>query len=58
VFSRMVDGEWTEPDITNPLDLIFLLMRETKDESLLPKWRVWLVTKDVERGMEVRLCCD
>lgn len=51
---RIVDGEWTDPDIPDPLTNMFDLLTERKDRALTQKWGVWLTRKDTERAINVR----
>lgn len=54
LITRLVDGEWTDPDIPDPLTNMFDLLTERKDRQLTQKWGIWLTRKDSERAIKVR----
>lgn len=54
LMTRLVDGEWTDPDIPDPLTNMFDLLTERKDRQLTQKWGIWLTRKDSERAIKVR----
>lgn len=53
-WAKLVDGQWTDPDVQDPLSRIFDLLSEKKDRTLIQKWVGWLVKKDSERALKVR----
>lgn len=54
LMTRLVDGEWTDPDIPDPLTNMFDLLTDRKDRQLTQKWGIWLTRKDSERAINVR----
>jgi hypothetical protein len=52
--SRLVDGEWTDEDIHDPLSDMFTLLAEKRDHTLTQRWGVWLTKKDSTRALKVR----
>ncbi|EIM88955.1 uncharacterized protein STEHIDRAFT_109263 [Stereum hirsutum FP-91666 SS1] len=53
VWGRLVDGEWTDPDIPDPLTNMFDLLTDRKDRQLTQKWGIWLTRKDSERAINL-----
>ncbi len=53
-WAKLVDGEWTDADVQDPLTRIFDLLSEKKDRVLIQKWVPWLIKKDSERALKVR----
>ncbi|KAI0052121.1 hypothetical protein FA95DRAFT_1602084 [Auriscalpium vulgare] len=53
VWSKLVDGEWTDTDIPDPLSDIFNLLTERRNRQLTQKWGIWLTKKDSERAMKL-----
>ncbi|KAI1785956.1 hypothetical protein LXA43DRAFT_1035560 [Ganoderma leucocontextum] len=54
-WAKLVDGQWTDPDVQDPLSRIFDLLSEKKDRTLIQKWVGWLVKKDSERALKLLL---
>ncbi|KAI0754157.1 hypothetical protein C8Q80DRAFT_1216335 [Daedaleopsis nitida] len=54
-WSKLVDGEWTDASVQNPLDRIFHLLSDRKDRSLIQRWMAWLVKKDSDRALKLLL---
>ncbi|PIL23200.1 hypothetical protein GSI_14509 [Ganoderma sinense ZZ0214-1] len=54
-WAKLVDGEWTDPDVQDPLARIFDMLSEKKDRVLIQKWVGWLVKKDSERALKLLL---
>lgn len=52
-FCRLVEGEWTDPDISDPLSDMFALLTARRDRALTQVWGVWLAGKDTERALKV-----
>lgn len=52
-FRRIVEGEWSEQDIKDPIDDMITLLTEKKDRALTQKWGIWLTKQDPERGLKV-----
>ena len=53
---RLVEGEWTDPAIPDPLSQMFLLLTARRNRALIQQWGVWLAGKDVERALKVGQC--
>lgn len=52
-FCRLVEGEWTDEDITDPLSDMIALLTERKDRQLIQQWGIWLTKVDPEQGLKV-----
>lgn len=52
-FCRLVEGEWTDPEIADPLSDMFALLTARRDRALTQQWGVWLAGKDTERALKV-----
>jgi hypothetical protein len=53
LFLRLVEGEWTDPEIPDPLSDMFTLLTARRDRALTQQWGVWLAGKDTERALKV-----
>jgi len=51
---RLVEGEWTDPTIPDPLSDMFALLTARRNRALTQQWGVWLAGKDAERALKVR----
>lgn len=52
VVIRLVEGEWTDDDIKDPIEEILNLLNNSKNRSLTQKWGLWLTRRDPERGIK------
>ena len=52
-FCRLVEGEWTDPEMADPLSDMFALLNARRDRALTQQWGVWLAGKDTERALKV-----
>ena len=52
-WAKLVDGEWKDAEVQDPLTRIFDLLSEKKDRTLIQNWIRWLVKKDSERALKV-----
>jgi len=50
---RLVEGEWTDDEIADPLSDMFALLTARRDRALTQRWGVWLAAKDAERAVKV-----
>ncbi|KAI9509282.1 hypothetical protein F5148DRAFT_1148443 [Russula earlei] len=53
VWSKLVEGEWTDDEIPDPLSDMFALLTTRRDRALIQQWGVWLAGKDVERALKL-----
>jgi hypothetical protein len=51
---RLVEGEWVDPGIPDPLSDMFALLTARRNRALTQQWGVWLAGKDAERALKVR----
>ena len=54
---RLVEGEWVDPGIPDPLSDMFALLTARRNRALTQQWGVWLAGKDAERALKVRHYC-
>ena len=52
-WAKLVDGEWKDAEVQDPLTRIFDLLSEKKGRTLIQNWIGWLVKKDSERALKV-----
>ncbi|KAH9018541.1 hypothetical protein EDB85DRAFT_2154432 [Lactarius pseudohatsudake] len=52
-WSKLVEGEWTDPEISDPLSDMFALLTARRDRALTQQWGVWLAGKDTERALKL-----
>jgi hypothetical protein len=50
---RIVEGEWTDEDIADPLSSMFAFLTEKRDRKLTQQWGIWLTKRDPERALKV-----
>ena len=50
---RLIDGEWTDETINDPLSEMVNLLVEKRDRTLSQQWGIWLVKRNQERGLKV-----
>jgi hypothetical protein len=50
---RLVEGEWVDPRIPDPLSDMFGLLTARRNHALTQQWGVWLAGKDAERALKV-----
>ncbi|KAJ6547615.1 hypothetical protein B0H19DRAFT_1075416 [Mycena capillaripes] len=53
VWSKLVEGEWTDDDIKDPIAEILNLLNNSKNRLLTQKWGLWLTRRDPERGIQL-----
>ncbi|KAH9003556.1 hypothetical protein EDB86DRAFT_3062932 [Lactarius hatsudake] len=52
-WSKLVEGEWTDPEIADPLSDMFALLTARRDRALTQQWGVWLAGRDTERALKL-----
>ncbi|KAG6861142.1 hypothetical protein C0995_003410 [Termitomyces sp. Mi166 len=58
VWSKLVDGEWTDDHIPDPLSNMIGLLNEKRDRTLTQHWGLWLTKRDPERGLQLLMPKD
>ncbi|KAF8499515.1 hypothetical protein JB92DRAFT_3099258 [Gautieria morchelliformis] len=58
VLSKLVDGEWTDEDIQDPLAQMMALLNETRDRMLIQRWGLWLIKQDASAGLKLLMSGD
>ncbi|KAH9962285.1 hypothetical protein BGW80DRAFT_1180850 [Lactifluus volemus] len=53
LWSKLVEGEWIDPDISDPLSDMFALLTARRNRALTQQWGVWLAGKDTERALKL-----
>ncbi|KAI0000159.1 hypothetical protein BJV74DRAFT_876958 [Russula compacta] len=53
VWSKLVEGEWTDPEIPDPLSDMFALLTARRNRALTQQWGIWLAGKDTERALKL-----
>ncbi|KAJ7774892.1 hypothetical protein B0H16DRAFT_1508739 [Mycena metata] len=53
VWAKLVEGEWTDDDIRDPIEEIMNLLNSSKNRALIQKWGLWLTRRDPERGIKL-----
>jgi hypothetical protein len=50
---RLVEGDWMDDDIADPLSSMFTFLMEKRDRKLTQHWGIWLTKRDPERALKV-----
>ncbi|KAG8903936.1 hypothetical protein FRC01_008933 [Tulasnella sp. 417] len=53
IWTKVVDGEWKDPALANPLPRIKDLLMETKDRVLVQRYGIWLIRHDPEASLKL-----
>lgn len=53
VWAKLVEGQWHDEDIKDPLSEIITLVTTKRDRTLTQKWGLWLTKIDPSRGLKV-----
>ncbi|KAK7020572.1 hypothetical protein R3P38DRAFT_2970278 [Favolaschia claudopus] len=53
IWAKLVDGEWTDDDIKDPIGNIFNLLSTSKNRALVQTWALWLTRRDPDRGIRL-----
>ncbi|KAG8960758.1 hypothetical protein FRC00_014207 [Tulasnella sp. 408] len=53
IWSKVVDGEWKDPALANPLPRIKDMLLETKDRVLVQRYGIWLIKHDPEASLKL-----
>ncbi|VDB91306.1 unnamed protein product [Peniophora sp. CBMAI 1063] len=52
-WARIAEGEWTDPEIPDPLSNMLTLLTVRRNRALTQQWGVWLAAKDPERALKL-----
>ncbi|KAG6827884.1 hypothetical protein H0H92_010093 [Tricholoma furcatifolium] len=58
VWSKLIDGVWTDEHIPDPLSNMMALLTEKRDRALTQQWGLWLIKRDLERGLQLLMPKD
>ncbi|GBE88874.1 predicted protein [Sparassis crispa] len=53
VWSKLVQGEWVDESVQDPLSSMFTLLNEKRDRTLIQRWGIWLTKRDAERALKL-----
>lgn len=53
VLAKIASGEWSDSDIPDPVGDIVGFLDELRDRTMTQKWGVWLIKRDIERGLKL-----
>ncbi|KAG9050608.1 hypothetical protein FS837_004133 [Tulasnella sp. UAMH 9824] len=53
IWTKVVDGEWKDPALANPLPRIKDILMETKDRVLVQRYGIWLIKHDPEASLKL-----
>ncbi|KAI0035780.1 hypothetical protein K488DRAFT_76361 [Vararia minispora EC-137] len=52
-WAKIADGEWTDPEIPDPISSMVALLVARRNRALTQQWGVWLTAKDPERALKL-----
>ncbi|KZT66233.1 hypothetical protein DAEQUDRAFT_752201 [Daedalea quercina L-15889] len=52
-WAKLVDGEWKDDEVKDPLGSIFALLGERRDRTLIQQWGIWLTKRDSDRALKL-----
>ncbi|KAJ2919054.1 hypothetical protein MD484_g1318, partial [Candolleomyces efflorescens] len=53
VWAKIVDGEWVDQDVPEPLLQMISLLTNKRDKALTQRWAIWLTKRDPEAGIRL-----
>ncbi|KAJ7343434.1 hypothetical protein DFH08DRAFT_937969 [Mycena albidolilacea] len=53
VWAKLVEGEWMDEDVKDPVEDMLNLLSGSKNRILTQKWGLWLTRRDPERGIRL-----
>ncbi|KAJ7598879.1 hypothetical protein C8J56DRAFT_1157947 [Mycena floridula] len=53
IWSKIIDGEWTDEDIKDPITNMVSLLTEKKDRALTQTWAIWLTNRAPETALKL-----
>lgn len=54
LFGRVVDGEWRDPTVEEPIARITAMLQNSKDRTLVERHALWLLKRDSGAGLRVK----
>ncbi|KAH9478601.1 Transforming growth factor-beta receptor-associated protein 1 [Psilocybe cubensis] len=58
VLSKLVDGEWSDDDIKDPLGQMVNLLTEKRDRALTQQWGLWITKRNPDMGLKLLMPRD
>ncbi|KAF8690330.1 hypothetical protein AX14_003009 [Amanita brunnescens Koide BX004] len=58
LYSKLIDGVWTDDRVSDPISDMIRVVQDKKDRSLTQQWAVWLVKRDPDRGIKLLISKD
>ncbi|TFY60724.1 hypothetical protein EVJ58_g4965 [Rhodofomes roseus] len=52
-WAKLVDGEWKDDEVKDPLGSMFALLGERRDRTLIQQWSIWLTKRDPDRTLKL-----
>ena len=52
---RLSEGVWTDEDIRDPVERMIELLNKISDRARVHRWALWLMRRDAELGLKVRI---
>ena len=49
----LIEGQWSDDDIKDPLSQMINLLAEKRDRALTQRWGLWLTKLDPDNGLKV-----
>ncbi|KAK2467972.1 hypothetical protein APHAL10511_000267 [Amanita phalloides] len=53
LYAKLIDGEWKDRRIEDPVSDLVRLVQGKKDRSLIQKWALWLLSRHPDRGIKL-----
>ncbi|KAH9916048.1 uncharacterized protein B0H18DRAFT_885291 [Fomitopsis serialis] len=52
-WAKLVDGEWKDNEVKDPLGSMFALLGERRDRTVIQQWSIWLTKRDPDRALKL-----
>ncbi|KIM35684.1 hypothetical protein M413DRAFT_326838 [Hebeloma cylindrosporum] len=53
VWAKIIEGQWSDEDIKDPLSQMITMLTEKRDKALTQRWGIWLTKIDPEKGLKL-----
>ncbi|KAF4618694.1 hypothetical protein D9613_009798 [Agrocybe pediades] len=58
ILAKLIDGEWTDDDIKDPLSQMVNIVTEKRDRALTQRWGLWVTRRNPETGLKLLMPRD
>ncbi|KAF8632341.1 hypothetical protein AX15_001925 [Amanita polypyramis BW_CC] len=58
LYAKLIDGEWVDDRMRNPVSDMMDLLQDKKDRALVQKWAIWLIKRDYAQGIKLLMLKD